>query len=434
MNTNINTNNFSISKNYKINKYILYGLLAAFVLITSVKAALSGGDFHVFLDAALKLKNGQNIYAAPFIKGLHYFYSVFFAFVLIPFSEHVFWAEVLWSILSYWFLYRTYVLVKGYFDFEYLNQTKKNIWTLSLIFLSIQSMIYNFSMIQVTFFLLWAIFESLHLITKQKQFIGGGLLGLVINIKIMPVLILPYLFYRGYFKAVFASLLAVVALLFLPSLFIGFEYNSFLLGEWWKEINPSNKEHLFEDGIGTHSLVALIPVYLTETVGEMNFSRNFLNLSHATVEVVINISRLFLLLISLFYLRFSIFKKEYCKLNVFWEFSYFVAIIPLIMPHQQKYAFAFILPLISYLVYFFLVSYEFEKNIKYKMSFSIFVLCMLFFSPIYGSDVLGKFLFRLTQHYRLLTISTLLIIPLSIYLSPNKLNSILKRNVTKSKL
>lgn len=287
---------------------------------------------------------------------------------------------------------------------------------------------YNVAMIQVTFFVLWAIFESLEFISKGKNTLGGMLLALAINIKIMPVLILPYLFYRGYFKAFFITIFTFILLLFLPALFIGNEYNQFLLSEWWAIINPVNKEHMFEAGIGTHSLVAMLPVYLTETIGEMGYKRNIVNLTYEDTEMVVNIFRLFIFSLSVLYLRTMPFIKEKSKLKSYWEISFFVLLIPLLLPHQQKYAFLLVVPMISYLVYFFIISFQYPKTIGYYFALCTFVTVVLIYSPLYGSDIIGKFLFLFTQHYRFMTFSTLLIIPISLYCSPKRLQGIIDNN------
>jgi len=127
-------------------------LLLVFVIFTSISAAIYGGDFDVFLDAGRKLGKGQNIYAYPFVKGLQYYYSNFFALLLMPFSYQIFIVELLWSILSYFLLYRAFKLFEGYIDFSFLTIKQKQIWLFTTIFLSVQFILYNVSMIQVTFF------------------------------------------------------------------------------------------------------------------------------------------------------------------------------------------------------------------------------------------------------------------------------------------
>lgn len=416
-------------KNKILNKNQLIKIaILLFIVIISISTAKDGGDFDVYLEASRKLYNGENIYAPPFIHGLQYYYSVFFALILIPFSSIVFLTEVFWSVLSLLLLYRTLSIVKSYFDFSILTNRQQHIWIILTILLSLQFILYNISMIQITMFLLWGIFESINFINKKKNILAGTLLGVIINIKIMPILILPYLFYRGYFKAFISAVFTFILLLFLPALFIGQDYNQFLLREWWTIINPSNKEHLFETGIGTHSLVALIPVYLTETVGEMDFKRNIFNISHQNVEYVINISRLLILALSLFFFKSMPFKKEANKLKSFWEISFFVLIIPLLLPHQQKYAFLLAIPIVCYLLNFFIYTYGKIKTKGYYFTLSVFICCMLFFSPLYGSDIIGRFLFDYTQHYRFLTFATLFLIPISLYCNPSRLKSIENKN------
>jgi hypothetical protein len=403
------------------NTKILPVILWLVAIFTSIGTARDGGDFDVYLDAAKKLSGHLNIYAPPFVKGLQYYYSVFFAWILTPFCNYIFITEFFWSLLSYILLYRTFQLVAGYVDRSSFTGKQYGLWVFLIVLLSIQFILYNVAMIQVTFFLLWAVFESLHHIFKGKYVLGGFILGLAINIKLMPILLFPYLFYRGYFKSLLVSILTFILLLFIPAIGIGWDFNMFLLSSWWTIINPGNKEHLFETGIGMHSIVSLLPVYLTETTGEMPYRRHILNLDHQTVEAIINISRLFILSLSLFFLKWPPFKKETNPLKLLWEIAYFALIIPLLMPHQQKYAFIFALPMISYLLYFFITTYDLKKTYGYHISLFTLLICMLLYSPLYGSDIIGGFLFKYTQHYRFLTFATLFIIPVSMYCSPNKL-------------
>jgi hypothetical protein len=326
----------------------------------------------------------------------------------------VFIAEVLWSLFSFFLLYRSFLLVKGYFDLSTMSKRQYNTWVILTVLLSLQFILYNVSLIQITVFLLWGILETIRLMDNKKPLLAGVLLGLIINIKIMPLLILPYLFYRGYFKTLLATLATFGILLFLPALFIGYDFNQFLLSEWWHIINPSNKEHLFEMGNGSHSVVALLPVYLTDTVGEMPYKRNFMNMSHQNVELVINLTRLFILGLSLLYFKALPFKKETNKLKSFWEISFFILIIPILMPHQQKYAFILAAPMIAYILYYFIVTFKQTKTKVYYFVFGLFCVSMLFYSPLYGSDIIGRFLFNYTQHFRFLSFATLFLFPISL--------------------
>ncbi len=406
---------------FKNKQNILFLVLLLYALATSIITSLDGGDFDVYLEAAQKLSTKENIYAPPFIRGLQYYYSVFFALILIPFSFTTFISEVIWSLLSYFFLYRIFTLIKTYFDFTLLTTKQYRTWVILTLILSLQFILYNVAMIQITFFLLWAIFESLNLISKRKNSLAGILLGLAINIKLMPIIMLAYLFYRGHFKALGSTVVTFITLLFLPSLFIGHDFNLYLLSEWWKIINPANKEHMFETEIGTHSIVAWLPVFLTETTGEMPYKRNLLNLEPDIVSMIVNLVRLLFLAASIFFLKSIPFKKENNKLKSFWEVSYFVMLIPLLLPHQQKYNFILVLPMIMYLLYFFIRTYKTNTQLFHKFIFGSFIAGVIIYTPLYGSDIIGKFLFRYTQHFRILTFCTILLIPIALYCNPKKL-------------
>ncbi len=399
---------------------IIIGLFIVVALVTSYISCTDGGDFDVYLQAARQLSIKQNIYVPPFVKGLQYYYSVFFALLLSPFAKYIFLTEFIWLIFSYYLLYRIKTLIGNYFTPLNLSKKQKRNWLVLSILMALQFIMYDVSMIQVTIFLLWAILESLQLIQKDEEIWAGILLATVINIKIMPVIMLPYLFYRGHFKALATCLLFFVVLLFLPAVFIGWNYNQLLLSEWWKIINPSNKEHMFETAIGTHSIVAWLPVYLTPTAGDgdIAYRRNIFNVDVATVNILINVVRLLFLAVSLLFLKSWLFKKENNPLKIFWEAAYFLLLIPLLLPHQQKYDFLLALPMIVYLLYFFITTFHLPKTTTYWLVFIFFIISVAFFSPLYGSDIIGRFLFRLTQYYRCLTFATIFLIPIALYCSP----------------
>lgn len=399
-------------------------ILVFIALALCVNAAIHGGDFDVYLDAARKLREGRNIYAPPFIHNLQYYYSVFFALLLIPFAGWGWVIRLLWLGASMLMLYRSFVIVRDHLDLQQLPAPRYRLWVVLVCLLSYQFVRYNITMIQVTFFLLWAILEGLIFLEKKKEIYSGSLLGLAINIKVMPLLILPYFFYRGHIIACITAVLSFAALLFLPSLFIGHEFNMGLLESWWGIINPSNKEHLFETDIGTHSLVALLPVYLTDTVGEMPFKRNFLNLEADHIILITQMIRIGLVILSLTYLQHGLFRRSKSKLKILWEASYFILLIPLLLPHQQKYAFLLAMPMTAYLLYYFVSLDQRAHFRQHAWCLVLFGISALFFSPLYGSAIIGRFAFDWTQHYRLLTFAVLFLIPVSLYCSPRRLSNL----------
>jgi Glycosyltransferase family 87 len=406
---------------------LFYFLLLSICVFLSVDSAYDGGDFDVYLEAAYKLYHGQNPYLPPYSKdGMGYSYSPFFIMLLIPFTSDYFITELVWCLLSFFFVYRSFIIFSTYFPISFDQVSLKLKYFILITLLSYQFLSNNIGMVQVTPFLMWIIFESIYQIQKwDRNILGGILLGIGINIKILPIVMLGYLFYRGYFKSFSVAIATFMILYFAPTIFWGLDYNLTLLKDWWVIINPTSAEHQVETGIGTHSMVAFMPVYLTETVGQLPYKRHIFNFDLDTAIIITNIVNLFLISLSLLYFRSIPFLKERSDRKTMWEICFFLLLIPLIFPHQQKYAFLLVMPMTAYIVYFFFNTWSISLNSKtYKFVFVLFAVSMIVFSPIHGSEIIGKELFRLSQHYRLITMSTLLLIPISLYCSPHKLKSI----------
>lgn len=360
----------------------------------------------MFLDAGHKLASHQNIYRPPFAKGLQYYYSPFFALVLLPFSYLPFiLPEFAWLLLSTFLLYRIWVLTTRYIDVSVLTAKEIRIWLFVVFFLSLRFLLYNYSMIQMTIFLMWATLESLALFEKNRPLVGGILFGFACTTKLLPLIFLPYLVYRRHFTGFAYTLLFFGFFLIAPALVFGFEFNTFLLKEWWLVINPGNAENSIEADLGTHSLVSLIPVYLTETHNKIDIDRNFLNLTADQAILATNIARLFFVAATLYFLRSLPFKRNTDKLQTIWECSYLFLVTPLLFPHQQKYAFLYIAPAVIYLVYYLLISFKATSERRYLL-LTIFAINALIFTPFISSDLIGRYPYDVLQHFRILTVST----------------------------
>ena len=411
--------------------YLLFILVLGFLILKS----LSNGDFKVFLEAAKLVAAGKN----PYHEWLHivndnyalYFYSPLWAMILIPFSFLPnFIPNFIWLLANTYFLYRIWILLAKYVDLQSLSG-KQVKWILFLsILLNTRYILYNFELIQMTIFLLWGALESLYLFKNKKILSGGALLALVINIKILPIVLFPYLLYRKEWKSALSTLGFSIIFLFLPGLFLGWSFNSYLLSEWWSVINPNNPEHLLETNLGIHSLTALIPSLLTKTEGILPYSRNILNLDSATTTYILNIVRIGLVLFTLYFLRWPPFKKAKSRLNEIYELSYIFLLIPLIFPHQQKYAFFLASPALFYLSYFIVYYFRSHTRINNKITSSaIITLFILSFAlmTLSTDGIIGRNLNQITQHYMTITYGAIMLIILLIICSPERIE---KRIVT----
>ena len=405
------------------NNITLIILIFIYVLVC-IHSAINGGDFDVYLDAAVKLSNGQNIYTPPFIKNIQYFYSPLFALVLIPFSFNSFVPEFIWLLLTGFLLYRIWILIKSYFDISMFSSKEIFIWGGISFFFIIRFFLYNITMIQITIFLLWGILESIRLIKNDKTFLGVVLLAFVINIKLLPLVVLPYLLYRGYFKEFLYVIGFILIFLFLPSIFIGFEFNSFLLREWWAVINPFNNEHMIEAWTNSQSLVGIVPVFITHTKNYLPFKRNFISLSVETTKLITIILRLLLIWLTVYFLGRP-FHKKVDKISDIRAISYILLIIPLIFPHQNKYAFIFIFPMVVYISYYCLLMWKYNRKKTFIVYLSLLLIISLVYTPFIGSDVIGRYSYDLIHYFRILGISTLLLILFAIIAKPSVINKLI---------
>lgn len=401
------------------NHYLWFVLILLYIIL-SITSAVQGGDFDVYLDAAQKMSRGEDIFLPPFFEGLQYFYSPLFALMLMPFTSNFLAAELFWLMLSGIWLYRCWHLIAAYFPQNLLSIKDTNLWVFLSVVLVSRLIFYNISMIQVTVFLMWGILESVRLIRNNQFIAGAALLALMVNIKIVPIVMLPFLVYRGYYKASAYTLFFVFIYLLLPGVVIGFGYNMELLKSWWLIVNPSNKEHVIESILTSQSIVGTIPVLLTESDSVIEFRRHLINLPMETAINIGNAFRVLLVGLALVFLKFP-FKKDISNLTYLKGLSYILFVIPLIFPHQQKYAFLFTWPALAYLVFYYLVMFRKEKTTSLKVQILLFVVFTFNLLPFMGADIIGRFPYDVIQHFRIMGISFLGLIVLYFYAPVSKL-------------
>jgi len=394
------------------------------IIIWSYLRSQKGGDFDVFLHAGAQIDQGNNPYFPPFVKGLQYFYSPFFAWALLPFSKLPWWIpEFCWLLFSAWCYIRCWMLIEAYLPKEGLSRKQYYFWVIGSTLVLFRFINDNVHMIQMTFFLLWTCMESVAAAEKGKNWKAGAVLGLGIAIKTMPLPFLAYFLYRNKLKAGAATIFFVAFYLLLPGLFLGFYKNAQLLQDWWGVINPGNAEHSIETDLGYHGLTALVPVYFTETVGTIPIPRNLVSWSPERAILMMNIARFLLVLGTLFFLRTKPFSDAPSPAHRCREVAYICLCIPLLFPHQQKYAFLLMLPAVAYILYWFMAvqntSSAREKNYAWKglMLLSVLVLTL----TVRG--VLGHYNYDVAQHFRVLSFGVLMLIPLLYACNPYRIES-----------
>ena len=399
--------------NSKITKVIL---LISFFVFVSIES-MGQGDFYIYYSAASKLFGDESIYLMTFCDGFHYLYSLFFAICLYPFTFLPFYlCKFLWLCLNGVLLKKTIELIISYFD-EKPNFVKHPTWFYLLVVLfTFRLAFQNFHASQITIVILFLSIQAIDFIfNKDKVLLGSFLLALSVNIKLLPLVLIPYLFYRAKFKALAYVLGFCLVLWFLPSVFIGFSKNINWILDWWGIMNPTTQKNILDvEERSFHSLATLFATLFIENPPDryaLTIKRNILNLSIEQLNVILNGTRLLLAALTLYFLSSLPFKNAQSKLHQLYEVSYILAVVPLIFPHQQHYAFIFLLPAFCVLLHYVCFETENRKLFSFRVTVGFLILAFLCFNL---SIILGEFN-EYYEHFKIVTYGALISIGLLFY-------------------
>lgn len=398
-------------------------LFAIFVIATvfCFVEAKDKGDFYIFLSATGDLNIGENFYENKYVDGYHYFYSVLFALLLKPFySLPFFWVKFCWLFLNTVIYIKLLRMLAKSKLVALLTEKKKTIFIALIFIFSLRLFLDNMHSSQITLLILWCCIYGLYLITNNKPVSGAAILALGINIKLLPIVFLPYLIYRGYFKAFAFTILFYVIYLFAPSVFIGHDYNMTLLKTWLSLINPSNQNHVLDvEERSFHGLSTLLSTLFVKDVPDvyaLALKRNIADVAIPTLSKILLFTRLTLVAFTLYFLKWRPFIKARSEWHQYIEISYLLLLIPLIFPHQQHYAFLFAVPAFAItLLYLFLKWEEISRTCKLTVS----GLLTLIYLSVNLKLLLGTFN-PYYDHYKILTYGALLLIPLLVWLMSRK--------------
>lgn len=406
-------------------EYLLTYFIGGVLLVLTCVEYDHKGDFRVFVEASQALLKGENIYERPFHEdpesNLYYYYSPFFALIISIFSPLPGMTIYLcWKLVNILLLYRIWQRLLQFLDLKNFPCSLTN-KLLGITFLMCIHPIYvNFHSVQITIFLLFLCLEGISFIYLERQWmLGSFLIALCINIKFLGLVFLPYLIYRNQWRE--AGMIVGIwgLLLVFPAIYLGWEYNYFLLHEWWKLVDPFQEHHTIDlASRSNNSLLAIIPAYFSDILIKdypFQVRRHLMNLPLDQLLKLANICRFAIVCYTLYFLRTLPFTSFKNQLHTIWEISYIFLCIPLIFPQQRPYSFLFALPAISYIIYYWLYHRKFEKAeayIRLKRKY-IFILCVFVFLFINIELILGQFRYYY-WYFKFVGIGgLLLIVPLS---------------------
>ncbi len=397
---------------------MLYSLFAIiYIAIVGQRQA----DLTIYLMASKDLFQGKDIFYTGYIDSYRYYYSLLFAILIYPLNYlPMLAAQYLWLLLNGLLMVGVISILAKYFKLSALSIKQQWLFVVLCCVFSAKFVFANIYCQQITIMILYLTLQGLEYIFSGKRLLGALLIGLAINFKIMPIVILPYLLYRRQFVASAFIAAVYTVLLFIPALVIGWQQNSFLLGRWWSVINPTNAEHVMDvEQRGFHSLTSFLSVLLVDKPPdkyELHIRRNIANLSLTQLSYVLNGVRLAFIAFSLYFLRTRPFFANISRAHRYWEISYILLITPLIFPHQQHYSFVFAVPAMCHIFYYFLLQYNSMTKLKQRLLIATFTFSFL---TINATFLLGEFN-PYYEHFKILTYGVLVLVPLLAAFPPVK--------------
>ncbi len=340
----------------------------ALLLIWPVSRAVSStNDFDVFYGAGQRVAEGMSPYLKPYARGLWYYYSPFFAWVMslftylpqnpvttlpIPLGQAM--LKALWGGLNLLLIVRVLGIVAD--EISGAGKTRAQLWFWGLLMaMSYRWLFMNILYGQMTILVLWGVAEAYRSKPVAEWRRWGGL-ALGINIKILPLFFYGLQFWRAVLskKALEWRSMAwisawLLALSLVPYLFVEVGFHNVLIKDWLDIINPAAKEHILEVGEGGFiDFGAIVTKYFTHLPIPKETSYEWANLSLKEVGLVTNGFRLLVIVLCSYWAIRLQSSKALVWSTAFVQMSVFLAVIPLAFPHQRDYSLLMQMPALAY--------------------------------------------------------------------------------------
>lgn len=365
-------------------------------------------DFDVFYHSGLRLLNMENIYGEPHYINLRYFYSPLFSCLMALLqSIDLQTVKVIWFLINTTLLFRCVYVVHQHII---VKSAKPVLVFFLTMLLTAKIVLINYTYNQITIVILWTVLESYHQMKKDRLWFSLFILCVGINIKILPIVLAPYyLFASG--KPIKSAAIGIVFLIFflvIPAVFIGWEYNQMLLGEWWKTLNPASETHsvqVYEDRLLDAG--AMVSKYLSDKPVHNEPSFYWVHLSDSSVFTITNTLRLALLSLAVWFA--TAIRRPLVGIDpALIVFSVFMTLVPLCFPHQREYSYLFYFPLLAIMMS--LLSWE-----RKKTSVLVFSLLVLLSGFMTWRDFAGRTIEDFFVFHRLITFGMLLLMVYSVF-------------------
>lgn len=377
---------------------VYYLFLAYALWMLSLKNRDTGGfdDFNVFYHAGKRLLNGENIYGEPHHYNLKYFYSVLFAAWMSSMQGiGIVAAKWIWFVLNFILLFRTLFILK-----EIIPEGTKGRLLIFFVLMLIMAKIIliNYVSNQITIVILWTVLEAYVQLKKDKHILAATIICLGINIKILPVVVVPYMIYmaKDRWRFLFAGIGFLLIYTFLPALMFGWNYNAMLLGEWAKTLNPVSDIHVMQTyEYGILDISSLITKFLSDEPVYLEPKLNVASWSKTQLFLLTNAVRV-LCLTGAIYLALKVRKPIAGVSHQLIVLAAFMALAPLCFPHQREYSYLFYSPL-------WLVIMIVSLSLRKWSAWLTFAILVVFSGLLTWVDFVGRDMVDVFNFYRIIT-------------------------------
>lgn len=316
--------------------------------------ARTENDFDIFIAAARDWSNGLNPYTQLYHEWYHYFYDITFLSLISLFQALPnFWIKLIWLMAQVILLIEIWKIILDRLNISNLTTRKRWMFGFFLVLINVRLLRDNLHLGQMTILMLFLSLKGLDLIFKQKSFLGSAMLAWGIIVKVLPIVVVPYLAYRKKWKTAIATLALSAGYLALPYLYQNTTQYSELLQSRWQLLNPTNAEHILDTSERSfHSMTTLTGILFHAQCDDLHilpYRRHIVDCDVQTVKWISLLSRLALIFSFLWILRSKPFDEGKDE-NHFREWAYLLMLIPLIFPHQQHYAFLMMIPGFAWLM------------------------------------------------------------------------------------
>jgi hypothetical protein len=408
-----------------LNRYSVTLLIICLLALVYESVVQHNKDLDIFIGASRLIFEGKSCYEVWIPSGtgaLKYFYSPLFAVILAPLKDMPQVAcNLIWLSLSFVIIYRTFWLFNYFLPLNNFPDKKKRLFYFLCIACCARYILDNLALGQMTFMMVWGSLEVIRLVSLKKYVWASALLALIINFKIIPIAILAYLIYKKEFRAVILTCVFSIICLFLPVIFLGYDFNNSLLHSWLGSLTGTASNSIYDD-IGRPSLSSLIPSLVMDSEMQFSLKRNFLHLNGSGTNMVLNGIRA-VFLIFLVYLFGKPFKKAAAKKSVFYDLSLICIATPLLFPHQGKYSVYYLLPAYAYCIYSLIKLHAVRNRVKCKKiyNYTLIFLCFSFsFVTLTTDSVIGRRLSDFTEYLHFITYGSLGLLIAMVFLKPRQ--------------